>query len=92
MMSTFSSSAIHCDVVSSSGSPARYSAFSEDRSYLRISSTGCLRSTRMAVGAENMRVTWYFSTMLHQIPASGQTGKPSYRMVAMPAISGPYTM
>ena len=31
----------------------------------------------------------YFSTRLHQTPASGRVGRPSYMMVAMPAISGP---
>jgi hypothetical protein len=46
-------------------------------------------STRIAVGAENMTVTWYFSTICHQMPGSGRIGVPSYMMVAIPAISGP---
>src|SRR3569833_3336738 len=57
-----------------------------------MNSSGCFFSTRTAVGAENMRVTLYFSTMLHQMPASGLMGMPSYMTVAMPAISGPYTI
>ena len=41
------------------------------------------------LGAVNIAVTLYFSTRLHQMPASGRIGSPSYMMVAMPAISGP---
>jgi hypothetical protein len=41
------------------------------------------------VGALNITLTLYFSTRLHQMPASGRIGRPSYMMVAMPAISGP---
>ncbi|OQC08700.1 MAG: hypothetical protein BWX79_01597 [Alphaproteobacteria bacterium ADurb.Bin100] len=80
---------IHCAVGSSSGSPARNSARSVDRSYLDSSAGSCFLSTRMAVGALNMTVTLYFSTRLHQMPPSGRMGRPSYMMVAMPAISGP---
>ena len=43
----------------------------------------------MAVGAENIVVTLYCSTIFHQMPPSGRIGVPSYMMVAMPAISGP---
>jgi hypothetical protein len=43
----------------------------------------------MAVGAENITVTLYSSTIFHQMPASGRSGVPSYTMVAMPLISGP---
>ena len=49
----------------------------------------CFFSTRIAVGAVNITVTLYFSTRLHQMPASGRIGRPSYMIVAMPAISGP---
>ena len=76
-------------VGSSSGSPARNSAFSEDRSYFLSSAGSCFLSTRMAVGALNITVALYFSTRLHQMPASGTVGRPSYSTVAMPPISGP---
>ena len=49
----------------------------------------CFFRTRIAVGAVNIAVTLYFSTRLHQMPASGRIGRPSYMIVAMPAISGP---
>ena len=84
-----SASAIHCAVGSSSGSPARNSARRLDRSCLRRYAGSCFFSTRTAVGAVNIAVTLYFSTRLHQMPASGRIGRPSYRIVAMPAISGP---
>ena len=47
------------------------------------------QQARTAVGALNMTVTLYFSTRLHQMAASGFTGRPSYISVAMPAIKGP---
>ena len=80
---------IHCAVGSSSGSPARNSARRLERSYLVSSAGSCFLSTRTAVGALNITVTLYFSTRLHQMPPSGRVGRPSYMMVAMPAISGP---
>jgi hypothetical protein len=46
-------------------------------------------STRAAVGAENMTLTLYFSTICHQMPGSGRSGVPSYMIVHMPPISGP---
>ena len=82
-------SAIHFAVVSSSGSPARNSARSELRSCWRRYLGSCFFSTRTAVGALNIAVTLYFSTRRHQTPASGRMGKPSYMIVAIPAISGP---
>lgn len=36
----------------------------------------CFLSTRTAVGAENITVTLYFSTICHQMPASGRSGVP----------------
>ena len=45
--------------------------------------------TRIAVGDENITLTLYFSTMLHQMPPSGLIGSPSYITVAMPLINGP---
>jgi hypothetical protein len=50
-------SEIHRDVGSSSGSPARNSARSEDRSYFVSQAGSCFFSTRIAVGAENITVT-----------------------------------
>ena len=44
---------------------------------------------RLSSGAENIDVTLKRSTKLHQMPASGRIGRPSYKIVAMPAISGP---
>ena len=82
-------SAIHEAVGSSSGSPARNRARRLDRSYWRRYFGSCFFSTRIAVGAVNIAVTLYFSTRLHQMPASGRIGRPSYMIVAMPAISGP---
>ena len=82
-------SAIQRAVGSSSGSPARNSSRSDDRSYFFRNAGSCFFSTRIAVGAENIVVTLYFSTMLHQTPPSGRIGVPSYMMVAMPASSGP---
>ena len=79
---------IQLAVGSSSGSPASHSACRLLRSYLVRYSGSCFLSTRMAVGAENMWVTLYFSTRLHQMPGSGRIGTPSYMMVAMPWISG----
>ena len=49
----------------------------------------CFLSTRAAVGAENITLTLYFSTICHQMPGSGRNGVPSYMIVHMPAISGP---
>jgi hypothetical protein len=89
MMGTPRPSPIQRAVGSSSGSPARNSAFRLDRSYFFRKAGSCFFSTRTAVGALNIAVTLYFSTRLHQMPASGRIGRPSYRMVAMPAISGP---
>ena len=57
-----------------------------------MNALSCFLSTRAAVGAENMTLTLYFSTMCHQMPGSGRSGVPSYMMVHMPAIKGPYTM
>ena len=82
-------SAIQVAVGSSSGSPARNSALRLDRSYFVRKAGSCFLSTRAAVGALNITETRYFSTRLHQMPASGRVGRPSYMMVAMPAISGP---
>ena len=62
---------------------------SDDRSYFFRKAGSCFFSTRIAVGAENIVVTLYFSTRLHQMPPSGRIGMPSYMIVAMPAISGP---
>ena len=89
MMGLPSASAIHLAVGSSSGSPARNNARRLDRSWRFRASGSCFFNTRTAVGAENIAVTLYFSTRLHQMAASGRVGKPSYRMVAMPASSGP---
>ncbi|MCY1541704.1 hypothetical protein D9M68_774060 [compost metagenome] len=83
------SSEIHLAVGSSSGSPARNSAFRLERSYFLMKDESYFLSTRTAVGALNMTLTLYFSTRLHQMPASGRIGRPSYMMVAMPPISGP---
>ena len=82
-------SAIHCAVGSSSGSPARNSARSATGRTCVRNAGSCFFSTRTAVGALNIAVTLYFSTRLHQMPASGRIGRPSYMIVAMPAISGP---
>ncbi|MNT60896.1 hypothetical protein D3C72_1985070 [compost metagenome] len=87
-----SSPAIQLAVGSSSGSPARNSARRLERSYLCSHAGSCFFSTRMAVGAENITVTLYFSTSCHQMPASGRIGSPSYTSVVMPFSSGPYTM
>ena len=46
-------------------------------------------SAPTAVRVLNITVTLYFSTRLHHTAASGRVGRPSYMMVAMPAISGP---
>ena len=89
MMGTPRPSLIQRAVGSSSGSPARNSALRLDRSYFFRNAGSCFLSTRTAVGALNMALTLYFSTRLHQMPASGRIGRPSYMMVAMPAISGP---
>ena len=89
MMGTPRPSAIQRAVGSSSGSPARNKARKLDKSYFFSNAGSCFFSTRTAVGALNMTVTLYFSTRLHQMPPSGLVGKPSYMMVAMPAISGP---
>jgi hypothetical protein len=69
-------SAIHCAVGSSSGSPARNSARSDDRSCFFSAAGSCFFSTRTAVGALNIDVTWYFSTRLHQTAASGASAGP----------------
>ncbi|MCY1370149.1 hypothetical protein D9M69_572320 [compost metagenome] len=58
-------------------------------SYFLMKDESYFLSTRTAVGALNITLTLYFSTRLHQMPASGRIGKPSYMMVAMPPISGP---
>ena len=89
MMGFFRPSAIHWAVGSSKGSPAKYSAFRLDKSYLLKSAGSCFFKTRTAVGALNMWVTLYFSTSCHQMPPSGRVGKPSYMSVAMPASKGP---
>ncbi len=89
MMGLFRAWLIHWAVGSSSGSPARNSARKLDRSYLDSQAGSCFFSTRTAVGALNITLTLYFSTKRHQMPPSGRTGSPSYKMVAMPAISGP---
>ena len=89
MMGFWIAPEIQVAVGSSSGSPARNSARSDDRSYLVRKAGSCFFSTRAAVGALNITVTLYFSTSCHQMPASGRVGRPSYMMVAMPAISGP---
>ena len=84
-----SASLIQCAVGSSSGSPARYTARSDDRSCC-LSSAGSWRlSTRTAVGAENSVLTSNRSTSFHRIAPSGRTGVPSYSTVAWPPISGP---
>ena len=70
-------SAIHAAVGSSSGSPARNSARSDDRSYFFRNAGSCFFSTRTAVGALNIAVTLYCSTSFHQMPASGRIGRPS---------------
>ena len=80
---------IQVAVGSSSGSPARKSARSDEMSCWRRYFGSCFFSTRIAVGAVNIAVTLYFSTRLHQTPGSGRIGSPSYMIVAMPAISGP---
>ena len=85
-------SAIQREVGSSSGSPARNSARRLDRSYFESHAGSCFFSTRMAVGAENITVILKRSTSCHKIPASGRSGVPSYIKVAIPPISGPYTM
>ena len=77
MMGLFSAPPIQVAVGSSSGSPARNSAFRDERSYLVRKAGSCFYSTRAAVGAENITVTLYFSTRLHQMPPSGRTGRPS---------------
>ena len=92
MMGTPRPSPIQRAVGSSSGSPARNNAFRLDKSYCFRKAGSCFFSTRTAVGALNIPVTLYFSTRLHQIPASGRIGRPSYMIVAMPAMRGPYTM
>ena len=79
---------IHCAVGSSSGSPARNSARRLDRSACCISCGSCFFSTRIAVGAVNIRLIRYFSTSRHQMPPSGRIGVPSYMTVVSPAISG----
>ncbi len=89
MMGLPSPSAIHFAVGSSSGSPARNSARSDDRLYFVRRAGSCFFSTRTAVGALNMTVTLCFSTNCHQIPPSGRIGNPSYMIVAIPAINGP---
>ena len=89
MIGRWMPSAIHCAVGSSSGSPARKSARRDDRSCFFKYAGSCFFSTRTAVGALNIAVTLYFSTRLHQMPASGRIGRPSYMIVAMPASSGP---
>jgi hypothetical protein len=94
MIGTPRPSLIQRAVGSSSGSPARNSARRLDRSYFFSSAGSCFLSTRTAVGALNITVTLYFSTRRHQMPPSGClsmpcVGRPSYMMVAMPAISGP---
>ena len=89
MMGTPRASLIHWAVGSSRGSPASHSALSVDTSYFLSHAASCFFSTRTAVGAENMCVTWYFSTMLHHTPGSGRVGRPSYMIVVMPAINGP---
>jgi len=55
---------------------------------LRRNAGSCFFSTRIAVGAENITFTLWSCTIFHQIPASGRTGTPSYRMVVIPAING----
>jgi hypothetical protein len=89
MMGLPIASAIQLAVGSSSGSPARNSARSVERSCWRRYFGSCFLSTRIAVGAVNIAVTLYFSTRLHQIAASGRIGSPSYMIVAIPAMSGP---
>ncbi|MNT57258.1 hypothetical protein D3C72_1946180 [compost metagenome] len=89
MMGTPNASLIHCAVGSSSGSPASHRALRVWTLYFLSQLASCFLSTRTAVGAENMWVTLYFSTMLHHTPASGRVGRPSYMMVVMPAINGP---
>ncbi len=80
---------IHSCVGWSSGSPARKRCLRLDRSYLCMYAGSAFFKTRAAVGAENMTLTLYFSTICHQMPGSGRRGVPSYMMVHIPAINGP---
>src|SRR6218665_873554 len=73
---TCSASLIHCAVGASSGSPASHRALRLLTLYLPNHCGSCFLSTRSAVGAENMCVTRYFSTMLHHTPPSGPTPQP----------------
>jgi hypothetical protein len=49
----------------------------------------CFFSTRIAVGDENIEVTFQSCTIFHQMPASGRIGTPSYMIVVEPLMSGP---
>ncbi|MCY1550052.1 hypothetical protein D9M68_862680 [compost metagenome] len=89
MMGLPGASAIHCAVGSSSGSPARKSALRLERSWFLMNEGSYFLSARTAVGALNITLTLYFSTRRHQMPPSGRIGRPSYMMLAMPAINGP---
>ena len=51
--------------------------------------TSCFFSTRVAVGELNIVLTLCVSTIFHQMPGSGRIGKPSYRIVGDPLMSGP---
>ncbi len=69
-------SAIQRAVGSSSGSPARNSASSDDRSCFVRCDGSCFFSTRIAVGAVNITLTRCFATMRHQMPGSGSPSIP----------------
>src|SRR5688572_301083 len=85
-------SVIQRAVGSSSGSPARNSHCSFDRSCFVRNEASCFFSTRIPVGEENIVRTPYCSQMRHHTPGSGLVGNPSYNTDVAPAISGPYTL
>ena len=85
-----SASAIQRAVGSSSGSPARNRYRSDETSCFFMIRGSCFFSTRIAVGElKTSSLTLFSSTIFHQMPGSGRIGRPSYRMVVMPLISGP---
>ena len=48
----------------------------------------CFFSTRIAVGELNIVVTFSSATIFHQMAGSGRIGRPSYRIVVEPLMSG----